>query len=92
MTMTALKTSLEEPFGSDTHDSIGGGELTVPAGHGSPVHALQARLEESVFASFSAKEGAKKGNASGIRAMMIIVGAALGGWGLLVGALTLSNF
>lgn len=57
--------------------------------NGSPVHHMQTRLEEAVFASFSAKEVASAPRTYRGRAMILIGGAVLGGWALLMGGVAL---
>lgn len=64
-------------------------QLVTQSGSASPVHMMQARLEEAVFASFSAKEAAPARRGYRGRAMVITLAAALGGWALLMGGVAL---
>lgn len=64
-------------------------QLITQSGSASPVHMMQARLEEAVFASFSAKEAAPARRGYRGRAMVITLAAALGGWALLMGGVAL---
>lgn len=65
------------------------GSAPAQGGDGSPVHGIHARLEEAVFASFSAKEAAAPPRATRNRAVALVVGAAVGGWALLMGGVAL---
>lgn len=60
-------------------------------GSDSPVHVLQARLEHAVLASFSVKEQVKPTARYPARAL-IIVGASLAGWALLMANVVLKVY
>lgn len=93
MSSATLKKQTDEYF-LQVDTSADDRELALPTigteGHASPVHALQARLEGAVLASFSAKEAIKAPSFSRLRAVAIIVGASFGGWGLLMAGAALS--
>lgn len=91
MTSLALK---KEIVPADVREVRQENDLTLPlagtAGHASPVHQLQARLENAVFASFSAKEQVETTARHRLRSAGVIVAAALGAWGLLLAGAALS--
>lgn len=97
MTMAAMKTALDAQIEkSGPSPASPSGTLSIPPSHAdgaaSPVHAMQARLEEAVFASFSAKEQAPAPRLGQLRTVAIVIGASLGGWGLFMAGAALNLY
>lgn len=55
----------------------------------SPVHNIHARLEDAAFASFSTKESTLAPRTYRVRTIALIIGAAIGGWALLISGIAL---
>jgi hypothetical protein len=98
MSMSALKRSVEDlslPLAQPV-DAIDASAPLNRSGqlHGSPVHAMQAQLEEAVFASFSAKEDVpvNKGKGGELRAAGLILAASLAGWGIFMAGASLKVY
>lgn len=52
----------------------------------SPVHDMHARLEQAVFASFSAKQEPLLRPAGRLRTAALILGGGIGGWAMVLAA------